>query len=56
MVVQADGVMYIQGEMNSERQVSLVAGKKMRQAGGRNTGIRDPVNTLAIIESDTKHN
>lgn len=30
--------------------------EKIRQAGGRNTGIRDPVNTLAIIESDTKHN
>lgn len=55
MVVQADGVMVIQGEMNSERQVVWWLGK-MRQAGGRNTGIRDPVNTLAIIESDTKHN
>lgn len=56
MVVQADGVMYIQGEMNSERQVEFGGWEKMRQAGGRNTGIRDPVNTLAIIESDTKHN
>lgn len=54
MVVQADGVMHIQGEMNSERQIDE-RGRGPRLEQGRQVR-RDPVNTLTIIESDTKHN
>lgn len=61
---QVDLVMEIQRETNSERQTdergrgpqAVWWPGKTRQAGGRETGKNGPINTLTVVESDTKHN